>query len=182
MNKNRQNQVPYGFVFLFFAVVFSASLALAAERVEKADTNKDGKPDEWKYYQGDQLDRIERDGDYDGKPEIKLWMKKGKPDRSEVDRNGDGKPDLTRFMEDGKPVREQGDLNFDGKLDVWSYYKGTDKDFMIVDKNYDGRPDAWFYYGPRSLKVIGGKMDEDFDGKIDKSFGAFPEEEKRQPW
>ena len=49
MNNRQQGKARSGFVFLFLAVVFSASLALAAERVEEADTDKDGKPDEWKY-------------------------------------------------------------------------------------------------------------------------------------
>ena len=108
--------------------------------------------------------------------------KDGKPERSEVDRNGDGVPDLVRFLKEGKPEREQADLNFDGKLDAWSYYKEGVKDFMIMDKNYDGRPDAWFYYGQGGMKLIGGKVDQDFDGKPDRTFGAVPEEEKRQPW
>lgn len=172
-------------VFCFSLMTHDPRLipVFAAETVEEVDTDKDGKPDEWKYYQANQLDRVERDRDHNGIREIKIWMKEGKPERSEVDRNGDGTPDLVRFLQEGKPVREHADLNFDGKLDAWSYYReGGVKDFMILDKNHDGRPDAWFYYGQGGLRVAGGKVDEDFDGKTDRTFGAFPKEEKRGPW
>ena len=187
MNEGRRGltprgQTPLGLVFLLFACALQSLPAFAAETVEAVDTDKDGKPDEWRYSEGKELVRVERDRNHDGKPEIKIWMKAGKPERSEVDRNGDGTPDLVRFLQEGKPLREQADLNFDGKLDAWSYYKEGVKDLMIMDRNYDGQPDAWFYYGQGGLKLIGGKVDEDFDGKIDRSFGAFPKEEKRKPW
>ena len=164
------------------AVSLRPAPAVAAETVQAADTDKDGKPDEWKYFEGSVLVRVERDRNGDGTREVKIWMKEGKPERSEVDRNGDGTPDLVRFQQAGKPVREQADLNYDGKPDAWSYYKEGVKDFMIMDKNYDGRPDAWFYYGQGGLKLIAGKVDEDFDGKPDRTFGSFPKEESRQPW
>ena len=153
-----------------------------AETVEAVDADKDGKPEEWRYSEGGVLVRVERDLDRDGKAEVRITFKEGKPEHSEVDRNGDGKPDLVYFYETGKPARMQADLNFDGKPDAWSYYKEGVKDFMIMDKNYDGQPDAWFYYGQGGLKLIGGKVDEDFDGKTDRSFGAFPKEENREPW
>ena len=76
----------------------------AAETTEAADTDKDGKPDEWRISDGGKLVRIERDRDRDGKREIRIWMKDGKPERSEVDRNGDGVPDLVRFLKEGKPA------------------------------------------------------------------------------
>ena len=145
---------------IFLSVLFSVSVARAAEQTEV----------------------IERDLDKDGRPEVKIFMKGGKAERSEVDRNGDGKPDLVRFMKEGRPEREQADLNFDGKPDAWNYYKEGVKEFTIMDKNFDGKPDAWFYYGQAGLKLVGGRVDEDFDGKPDKSFGVLPEKEERRPW
>jgi len=167
---------------LIFCLLFFPVAAFAAETTEAVDTDKDGKPDEWRVSENGVLVRIERDRDHDGKREIRILMKEGKPERSEVDRNGDGVPDLVRFLKEGKPAREQADLNFDGKLDAWSYYKEGVKEFMIMDKNHDGQPDAWFYYGQGGLKLIAGKVDEDFDGKPDRAFGALPKEETRGPW
>lgn len=164
--------------FYFLTSVFAAP----QPRTEAKDTTQDGKPDEWRFYEGDQLIRIERDRDGDGKREVLVYFKDAKPIRSEVDRNNDGKPDLTRFMEEGRASRDQADLDFDGKPDAWSYYKEGLKDLMIMDKNKDGRPDAWFYYGQGGTKLIGGRVDEDFDAKPDRTFGAVPEKEERKPW
>ncbi len=167
---------------LFFILGLSSAAAFAAEQVETVDTDKDGKPDEWRYSEGGVLVRIERDRDHNGTHEVRILIKEGKPEYSEVDRNGDGRPDLIRFYEGGKPQKEQADLNFDGKMDAWTYYKEGFKDLLIMDKNFDGKPDAWFYYAQVGLKLVGGRVDDNFDGKIDRSFGQVPKEETRQPW
>ena len=162
----------------------SASVFAQGERVEESDTDEDGKPDEWRFYEGkaDLPSRIERDRDGDGTREVVLTFQEGKPVRSEVDRNGDGKPDLVRWMKEGRMDREQGDMNFDGQPDAWAFYRDGFLDLRIMDKNYDGQPDAWFYYDRAGLKMIGGAVDEDFDGKVDRSFGSAPEKEERKPW
>ena len=162
-----------------FAVVLAA---FAEQRVEEKDTNGDGKIDEWRTYDGKVPIRMERDLDGDGKKELVVFFEKGKPARSEMDRNKDGKIDFLRLMKDGKPEKECADTNFDGKWDVWSYYKDGFKDLMMADKNYDGKPDAWFYYSLGGTKLTGGRIDTDFDGKIDRSFGPAPEKEDRQPF
>lgn len=128
----------------------------------------------------EQREAMDRDGD--GKPEVWLVQEEGRPVRSEVDRNGDGAPDIIRFYREGLPDREQADLNFDGTPDAWSFFKDGFKDLMILDKNRDGRPDAWVYYGEAGLKLIGSRVDEDFDGTPDRSTGAVPKEETRRPW
>ncbi|MBI3322435.1 MAG: hypothetical protein HYZ94_02000 [Candidatus Omnitrophica bacterium] len=187
-------------LLLIFACPCSAlSQEPAQERVEAEDTDGDGKPDQWKVFQGDLLVRMERDRDQNGKPEV--WVhyerytippKEGeeggqprtssRPSRSEVDRDGNGTPDIVRFMKEGRPEREQADLNLDGKPDAWAYYKEGVKEFMIMDKNHDGRPDAWFYYGQGGGKLEAGRMDEDFDGTPDRVIGNPPAEETRRPW
>lgn len=174
---------PHRLVLVSLLIFFLSPLgAWAEERREPVDADKNGKPEEWKVYDGPTLVRIERDRDGDGKPEIWIHLKDGKPVRSEVDRNGDGKPDLIRWMTAGRPERERADLNGDGKVDAWIFYKDGLKDLMIMDKNYDGRPDAWFYYGQAGLKLIGGRMDQDFDGTVDRTWGSVPDKEDRKPW
>ncbi len=177
-------------VFSFFSLLLVSCLLspvsqlvfAAVERREPVDADKNGKPEEWKVYDGDTLVRIERDRDGDGTAEILIFLENGKPVRSEVDRNKDGKPDVIRWTQDGKPFREQADLDFDGRADGWIFYKDGVKDLMIMDKNHDGRPDAWFYYGQGGLKLVGGRMDEDFDGKAERTWGTFPDKEDRKPW
>lgn len=159
--------------------------AVAGPRVEAVDTNEDGTPDEWRTYEGERLVEVTRDRDGDGVAEVRiLFDETGAPVRSEMDRNGDGTADLTRWLKRGRAEKERGDLNFDGKDDVWSFFTevGT-KDLMIMDKNYDGRPDAWFYYDSTGWKLRGSRLDEDYDGTIDRTFGQVPEgEEARKPW
>lgn len=163
--------------------------AAPAEGVETRDTTGDGRVDEWRYSlaaedgSGEKvLTRIERDQDGDGVPEVRIFFREGKMDRSEVDRNGDGVPDLIRFMKEGRPDREEADLNLDGHPDAWAFYQEGVKDLMIVDKNGDGQPDAWFYYGQGGWKLVAARIDEDYDGQIDRTFGPVPEEETRRPW
>ena len=62
------------------------------------DTNKDGKPDRWEYYQDSKFIRVE------------------------ADTNGDGKIDETGFIENGKLVRVEKDSDYDGKADKWVTY------------------------------------------------------------
>ena len=147
------------FSFVCFWVISFGGMAVAQEEREAVDRNGDGVPEAWLVEEGD------------------------KPVRSEVDRNGDGKPDLIRFLKEGQPQREQADLNFDGKPDAWSYFTASGaKSLMIQDKNDDGKPDAWFYYDPTGLKLIGSRLDEDFDGTPDRTAGAVPQEETRRSW
>ena len=187
----------HGWLALSLSLLLAAAAPVRAEeRVEAADTNQDGKPDEWKIYDGQTLVRVERDRDGDGKREVRIILEtvevlppEGGPPRrqqrairSEVDRNGDGKPDLVRWMKEGQPDRERGDVNLDGRPDLWSYYRKGTKELTIMDKNHDGRPDAWFYYDPTGVRLSGGRVDENFDGTPDRTFGKVPEREDRQPW
>ena len=176
----------WGFLFTVNGTLFTPPVVLAALREEPRDNDKDEKPDEWRIFDGDRLVRIERSRDAKGQPAVVIFFNqvggKDVPIRSEVDRNHDGTPDLIRFYKEGKPDHEQADLNFDGKPDAWAFYKDGVKDLMIMDKNHDGKPDAWFYYGQGGLKLSGGRVDEDFDGKIDRTFGTVPEKETRRPW
>ena len=185
---SKKGLTPLGVVVVLIAgPVFAEQVGtVLPQRVEAKDTNGDGKPDEWRYYQGDGrqevLIRVERDRDGDGRREVVIFFENGKPVHSEVDRNGDGRPDITIFMKDGKPERESADTNFDGKTDVWVYYKNSIKDLMIRDKNFDGKPDAWFYYDKAGLKIIGLILDDNFDGKPDRTSGTVPKTEERKPW
>lgn len=162
-------------------------------RTEAKDTNGDGVPDLWITYEGARPIRLERDLNGDGKPD--LWItysyipaEPGQPDhkRAEivVDRNHDGKPDYWRLEQEGVPVREWGDLNLDGRVDNWVWYVDGRKQWVVMDKNDDGLPDAWFYYGehgegapggtPGMSRPVAGEIDENFDGKPDRSFGTLP--------
>ncbi len=67
-------------------------------KVVAIDTNKDGKPDRWEYYDNGVISRIESDT------------------------NGDGKIDEWVRFDHGKVVRVEKDTDYDGKPDRWVDY------------------------------------------------------------
>ncbi len=91
-------------------------------RVE-ADTNGDGKMNEWVYYKKGVATKGERDINADGKPDTFLtYNEKGTIIKSEADTNGDGKVDEWVRYKDGNPTEAEKDTNGDGKPDTWIEY------------------------------------------------------------
>lgn len=92
---------------VFFFGVLSASLSFAEEqseanspapKVAASDTNKDGKPDQWQYYENGQIIRTEADTNFDGK----------------VDEIG--------YFTNGKLAKVEKDSDYDGEMDKWVDY------------------------------------------------------------
>lgn len=79
------------------------TVAPAAEKLKAksigTDTNGDGKPDRWEYYN-----------------------EAGVMTKIEADSNGDGKIDEWGTVENGKLVKVEKDSNYDGKPDKWVTY------------------------------------------------------------
>jgi len=122
------------------------------ERVEELDNDSDGIIDVRKYFEGDMLKR------------------------AELDKDGDGEAEIVSYYEKGVPVTQEADLNNDGRTDTWAYFKDGIKVKQEMDKNHDGVKDAWFYYSGTGIDIQGSKIDEDFDGIVDKVIGDIPEE------
>ena len=167
-------------------LAYGVPYAAEATRVEAKDTDGDGTPDHWVTYEGPRPVRLERDRNGDGKPDVWATYTYGasageRRGETTVDRNFDGTPDYWRTEQNGRPVREWGDLNGDGAADHWTFYdaKGR-KQWVVMDKNGDRRPDAWFLYGepgaqvPVMARPIAGEIDDDYDGKPDRTFGTLP--------
>ncbi len=73
-------------------------------RVE-ADTNGDGKMDEWVFYKDGKATKGEKDANRDGKPDTFLtYDTKGAIVKLEVDSDGDGKIDVLVSYKNGKPI------------------------------------------------------------------------------
>jgi len=176
-------------------LAYGVPYAAEATRVEAKDTDGDGRPDQWVTYEGPRPVKLERDRNGDGKPDV--WatytyplpgaerLPAGRPvserrGETTVDRDFNGTPDYWRTEQNGAPVREWGDLNGDGAVDHWTFYAKGRKQWAVMDKNGDGRPDAWFFYGEPGIQVpgmarpIAGEIDDDYDGKPDKTFGTLP--------
>ena len=166
----------------------AASPGAAPPERESKDTNGDGRPDQWITRVDGKVVTFERDRKGDGT--VDLWATYTYPAEGParaqiaVDRNGDGVKDYWRIAAGTRPVREWGDRNFDQQTDIWVFYADDGhKTWAVLDKNFDGRPDAWFFYGGSTPGAMGlggierpsaGEMDQDFDGKPDKTVGTLP--------
>jgi antitoxin component YwqK of YwqJK toxin-antitoxin module len=125
-----KNTLPVMIAIFFFGVLL-ASLGFAEEqpkanspvpKVAASDTNKDGKPDQWQYYENGQIVRTEADTNYDGKVDHWQTYENGKIVRTEADTNNDGKVDEIGHFTDGKLTKVEKDSDYDGKMDTWVDY------------------------------------------------------------
>ena len=94
-------------VMVFCTITSQANLGFADEQPPKdgpapkvvaLDTNKDGKPDQWQYYENGQIVRTEADTNFDGR----------------VDEIG--------YFANGKLTKVEKDSDYDGKMDRWVEY------------------------------------------------------------
>ena len=170
-------------------------LAVASEvrgdqLVRTFDLNRDGKPDDWKYFR-----LVPDPADATKTHEVLI--------RRELDTNFDGKPDITTvFNEDGTKASESFDLDFDGRQDVVdtyekgvlvrkdtfhrqakapdqvAYYEGGKKVRVERDTRGTGKVDTWEYYENGKLSRIG--EDLDGDGLVDRWIKS-PDDEEAPP-
>jgi len=146
------------------------------KNVVTADTNRDQKPDVWKYFQtidvgGQKTDVLtckQVDLNYDGKIDLVTYYddKGSQITMDEADLDFDGKFDITVFYVNGKKVREELDTNFNQRADVWKYYENEKLVRIERDTNGDGKVDEWQYYEGGKLDRIG--YDSTGTGKVDK--------------
>ncbi len=87
------------------------------------DTDADGRPDRWTYFQGGEVRRIESDADGDGFRDSVSLYSDGQLEEQQQDRNGDGQPDRLERYRAGETIEVHEDLDGDGALDVASYYE-----------------------------------------------------------
>ncbi len=129
-----------------------------------------------------------RDTNGDGRPDV--WMT-STAEHTEIAaaRGHDGVVDYWRLVEHGHPRQEWVDRNHDGRVDAWGWFTDDGKkQWVALDKNFDGRPDAWFYYGAKGegapgapgsaisgiVRPVAGELDDDCDGKPDRTIGTMP--------
>jgi hypothetical protein len=97
--------------------LLTAVVVHSAEEVRRFDKNRDGKYDQWEYYQDGVLLRVE------------------------VDRNRDGGADETTFYEAGRAVWAGFDTTSQGRVNQWLFYNAEGQ---VIRAEYDhhatGRP------------------------------------------
>ena len=110
----------------------------------EVDTNLDGLKDVVRTYneRGEALNET-ADTDFDGKVDQWLTFSRGRIVKIETDASKNGKPDRTKVYMNGKLSRVQIDQNDDGKTDVWEIYDEGKLQRRGVDLDRDGRVDRW---------------------------------------
>jgi hypothetical protein len=110
----------------------------------EVDTNLDGLKDVVRTYneRGEALNET-ADTDFDGKVDQWLTFSRGRIIKIETDATKNGKPDRTKVYMNGKLSRVQIDQNDDGKTDVWEIYDEGKLQRRGVDLDRDGRVDRW---------------------------------------
>ncbi len=156
----------FGSAFFFLALfsILWATGALAAERMEEIDQDKDGRKETKIFYEENKKIRAEIDRDGDGKPE--QWVtydSQGKTKSIAKDSNHDGKPDLFQEMLKGRNlVLKESDRNYDGKIDQRVLQQWDANKRITTFMN--GRPG---HIPNPGYTWIWKERDNDFDGKID---------------
>lgn len=179
---------PYSGFIAFLAGVGIASAFLlwaynSPVSTHTADYNRDGETDEWVYWRGETVSRVD------------------------VDRNHDGEVDA-RYDYSPRNSVEKGefDNDFDGTFEYVSEYKYAQPRFDEIDINGNGQPDRRYHYVDgvltkidmfipstrvvrksetyeNGVKLIEARWDSDNDGVLDTliTYGPFEEEINRSP-
>ncbi len=142
------------------------------KNVEIRDTNQDGIPDLWIYYnpiKPGEIVRQEEDTNGDGRVDTWSTFKEGKLVRREVDTKGNGRPDTIYYYEDGKISREERDENGDGRPSFRAVYQNGRLAKVEKDLDRDGKIDLWIYYDTTKEEetVLKEERDLNADGIVD---------------
>jgi hypothetical protein len=110
----------------------------------EVDTNLDGIKDVMRTFnaKGEAL-KENADTNYDGKLDDWVTFVNGRMSEEDVDTNFDGAADVWKYYKDGKLTRVKRDRNFDGKPDVWEIYNDGRLERMGLDDSFDGHVDRW---------------------------------------
>ena len=105
---------------LLVVVMGRAAIVQPSIRLRTQDTNRDGRPDVWQYYDS-----------------------RGVLLRVDIDTNFDGRFDVEESYRDGHLVRRESDRNFDDRVDLIDDFDATTAapTRAVVDADFDGRAD-----------------------------------------
>ncbi len=150
----------------------SAPLASPFKNVDVRDTNGDGVPDLWIYYDPQKPGEIIRQEEAtkgDGRVDTWSYFKDGKLIRRDVDTKQQGRPDTVYYYDGDKLAREEHDETGQGRITYRAIYEGGRLAKVEKDSNGQGRPDLWVYYdtAKEGETVIKEERDLNGDGLVD---------------
>ncbi len=86
---------------------------------ELADTDYDGQIDTWTTFSAGRVSEVKVDRNRDGRPDEKRFYVRGKKLRGELDEDFDGRTDVWEVYAEGTLQRRGVDVDRDGKVDRW---------------------------------------------------------------
>lgn len=142
------------------------------KNVDVRDTNGDGVPDLWIYYDPQKPGEIIRQEEAtkgDGRVDAWSYFKEGKLIRRDVDTKQQGRPDTVYYYDGDKLAREEHDETGQGRITYRAIYEGGRLAKVEKDLNGQGRPDLWVYYDTarEGETVIKEERDLNGDGLVD---------------
>ncbi len=137
------------------------------KNVEIRDTNGDGVPDLWIYYnpvKPGEIVRQEEDTNGDGKVDTWSYFNDGRLVRREVDTKGTGRPDTLYYYENDKIAREERDENGSGHVSFRAIYQNGHLAKVERDTHGTGKIDLWLYYDTSKEGEVVSKEERDLNG------------------
>jgi hypothetical protein len=134
-----------------------------------ADRDFDGTIDAWQTYSGGLV--VERKLDENGDTRVDVWEKyqDGRMIERIIDRNGNGREDAFYTFSDGSLIEERHDRNDDGNLDLVVEYQERRKTRSREDRDKNGTIDTWTSYAVVGNREVPARIERDSNdsGKVD---------------
>ena len=135
--------------------------------VEVRDTNGDGVPDLWIYYnplKPGEIVRQEEASHGDGRADTWSYFNDGKLVRRAVDTKGKGTTDTVYYYENDKIAREERDENGSGHVSFRAIYQNGRRAKVEEDTHGAGEIDHWIYYDTTKDGEVVLKEERDLNG------------------
>jgi len=174
------------FAFLAGGGIASAFLLWAYNSpvdTRTADYNRDSYPDEWVYWRGETVSKVEVDRNHDGEVDARLhYSVRNSVEKGEFDNNFDGAFEFMSEYKYAQPYIDEIDVNGNGQPDRRYHYRDgvLTKIDMFTPSTRTVRKSQTYENG---VKLIEARLDSDNDGVLDVliTYGPFEEEINRSP-
>src|SRR3990172_8580812 len=137
------------------------------KNVDVRDTNGDGVPDLWIYYDPQKPGEVIRQEEAtkgDGRVDTWSYFKDGKLIRRDMDSNGYGRADTIFYYDGEKLAREDRYETGQGRVTYRAIYEGGRLAKVEKDINGHGRMDLWVYYDTTKKNEAVVKEERDLNG------------------
>jgi len=148
-----------------------------------ADYNRDGYPDEWVYWRGETVTRVDVDRDHDGVVDAKYdYSARNSIEKGEFDNDFDGTFEYVSEYKYAQPYFDEIDVNGNGQTDRRYHYRDgvlTRIDMFRPSTRIVRKSQTY----ENGVKLIEARWDSDNDGVLDIfiTYGPFEEEINRSP-